>query len=190
MGYPTAPRAPSLNEDEGHLATHYLVEYNIRRWSAGHYRQDDLHIDLLAITTTLHKPCCYGIEAGYPVRRTSCGARLYRRAVVQARGNMLLGHLLVHIAKLLNFDRCTWRRLHGWNARQSIMAHVLGSNRSLRTCLPPALRTANRILASTPAFARGDEPDRATTFQLRKPTRARPWQRSGQKKPGRLERAP
>jgi len=100
---------PITNIDEGHLATHYRVDYHLRTLvNAGEYsRLTTVHFDLFANNNyPLTEPSCFVIEtpmpwsphfwAGYPI----CIGDIWE----QGEGTMLLGQLFVHIAKLLNFD--------------------------------------------------------------------------------------
>jgi hypothetical protein len=94
---------------DGHLATHYRVEYNIRTLvDRGKYSpQTIVHFDLFANNNyPLSEPSCFVVGEempwsphfwrGYPI----CIGDIWE----QAEGSMLLGQLLIHIAKLLNFD--------------------------------------------------------------------------------------
>lgn len=101
-------RSPITSEHEGHLATHYFVDYHLRTLVGR-----DVFSDHTSVRIDLHEnnnypfsvPGCY-VESRMPwsphfVRgRPICLGEIW----IQARGAMLLGHLLVHIAKLLNFD--------------------------------------------------------------------------------------
>ena len=103
-------RNPIISLDEGHLATHYLVDYNIKTLVSRDVYSDrtTVYVDVLANTNyPFEEPVCWVIESKMPwsphVRKTDgwiCLGPLWQ----QAQGAMLLGQLLVHIAKLLNFD--------------------------------------------------------------------------------------
>lgn len=104
-----ARRRPITALTEGHLATDYLVEYHIKTLvSAGHFSDRTLvHIDLLAsgnypynepVSWVISRPMPWSphFHEKYPI----CTGEMWR----QQGGNILLGHLIIHIAKLLNFD--------------------------------------------------------------------------------------
>lgn len=97
------------SEDEGHLATHYFVDYHIRTLVGRDLFSDhtSVHIDLHANNNyPFSEPGCYVVESRMPWSphflkgRPICLGEIWQ----QAQGTMLLGQLLVHIAKLLNFD--------------------------------------------------------------------------------------
>lgn len=100
---------PILSENEGHLAMHYLVDYNIKTLVARGVYSDrtSVHIDLLANNNyPFSEPACYVVDSKMPWSphflkgRPICLGELWGLS----QGAMLLGQLLVHIAKLLNFD--------------------------------------------------------------------------------------
>jgi hypothetical protein len=104
-----ARRHTIMIEPEGHLATHYRVDYHIKTLiGCGSYgNRTAVHFDLLANNNyPFTEPSCFVIDSqmpwsphfwrGYPI----CIGNGWE----QANGKMLLGQLLVHIAKLLNFD--------------------------------------------------------------------------------------
>lgn len=104
-----ARREAVTSVSDGHLATHYRVEYNIRTLvNRGRYSdQTTVHFDLFANNNYPHtEPSCFVVDSempwsphfwkGYPV----CIGNIWE----QADGSMLLGQLLIHIAKLVNFD--------------------------------------------------------------------------------------
>jgi hypothetical protein len=103
-------RNPITSEDEGHLATHYLVDYNIKTLVSrgGYSNSTTVYVDVLANTNyPFEEPVCWVVESKIPwsphFRKEDgwvCLGELWR----QSQGAMLLGQLLVHIAKLLNFD--------------------------------------------------------------------------------------
>jgi hypothetical protein len=103
-------RSPIVNEDQGHLATHYLVDYFIRtlvgpdRYS----EKTSVKFDLLAdgnypytvpgrIVVDSELPWSPHFAKKLPI----C---VDEPMWMESRGTMLLGDLLVHVAKLLNFD--------------------------------------------------------------------------------------
>lgn len=104
-----ARRDPVVSEAEGHLATHYRVDYNIKTLiGQGRYsNKTTVHFDLFAnIDYPFEEPGCFVIDSPMPwsphfyIGHTICLGPLWE----QAEGNLLLGQLLVHVAKLLNFD--------------------------------------------------------------------------------------
>lgn len=104
-----AKRHPVTSVTEGNLATHYRVTYNIRTLTGpGLYSPaTTVHFDLMANPDyPVHEPSCFVIDSPLPwsphISDTGwvCIGKIWEKA----NGNMLLGELLVHIAKLLNFD--------------------------------------------------------------------------------------
>lgn len=104
-----ARRNPVTSVSEGHLATHYRVDYNLRTLTGpGSYSKlTTVHVDLFAnIDYPVSDPACWVIESELPWtphvadNGWICIGKIWEAAA----GNMLLGELLVHIAKLLNFD--------------------------------------------------------------------------------------
>ena len=104
-----AQRNPVTSITEGNLATHYRVTYNLRTLTGpGSYSPaTTVHFDLLANPDYPdHEPSCFVIESPRPwsphVSDTGwvCIGKIWEKA----KGNMLLGELVIHIAKLLNFD--------------------------------------------------------------------------------------
>ena len=104
-----ARRDPVDSEAEGYLATHYRVDYNIKTLvGRGRYsNRTTVPFDLFAnINYPFSEPSCFVIDSempwsphfwgGYPI----CIGTIWEHA----DGNMLLGQLFVHIAKLLYFD--------------------------------------------------------------------------------------
>lgn len=100
---------PINSEDEGHLATCYLVDYFIRTLIGPdeYSNETSVKIDLLANNNyPFSEPSCWVVSTpspwspffkdGYPV----CLGGFWEAG----EGGILLGHLIVKIAKLLNFD--------------------------------------------------------------------------------------
>jgi hypothetical protein len=105
-----ARRNPVASEDEGHEATHYLVDYYMKTL-AGEGRflnKTSVMFDLLANGNYPYTPpTCFVVSKPIPWtphftedRPICTDDDLW----VDARGRMLLGHWLVHVAKLINFD--------------------------------------------------------------------------------------
>jgi hypothetical protein len=103
-------RNPIVKEDEGHLATHYLVDYFIRtlvgpdRYS----KKTSVMFDLLAGGNYPYTvPGRIVIDSELP-----WSPHFAKKLPIcidepmwnESRGTMLFGDLLVHVAKLLNFD--------------------------------------------------------------------------------------
>jgi hypothetical protein len=104
-----AERYPVTSITEGNLATHYRVTYNIRTLTgSGLYSPaTTVHFDLLANTDyPRQQPSCYVIDSPLPwsPHFSDTGWICIGKIWEKSDGNMLLGELLVHIAKLLNFD--------------------------------------------------------------------------------------
>jgi hypothetical protein len=100
---------PIVSEDEGHLAAYYLADYHIRTLIGPDQFSDKTSVlfDLLANNNyPFSEPSCWVtsipvpwspfFKEGYPI----CIGGMWH----EAKGAMLLGQLIVHIAKLLNFD--------------------------------------------------------------------------------------
>lgn len=103
-------RNPVVSEDEGHTATQYLVDYYIKTLAGeGRYlNKTSVKFDLLANGNYPYTPpACFAVSEPIPWtphfrkgRPICTDDDLW----VEARGRMLLGHWLVHVAKLINFD--------------------------------------------------------------------------------------
>jgi hypothetical protein len=102
-------RNPITSDDDGHLATHYFVDYHIRTLVGRGVYSDrtGVNVDLQANNNyPFSEPGCWVVEGRMPwsphfmKNRPICLGEIW----LQAQGTMLLGQLLVHIAKLLNFD--------------------------------------------------------------------------------------
>ena len=102
-------RNPIISEGDGHLATHYLVDYYIKTLVGRGVYSDHttVHVDVLANNNyPFREPACWVVESKMPWSphfvkgRPICLGELWNLS----QGAMLLGQLLVHIAKLLNFD--------------------------------------------------------------------------------------
>ena len=118
-----APRQPILDVEEGQPARFYRVEYRIRTLvGAGRYSDaTTVVIDLLANGNyPLSEPACWVISRPMPwsphFREGSviCLGELWK----EAKGKILLGHLLNHVAKLLNWDEAArGGGYRGWNGQ-------------------------------------------------------------------------
>jgi hypothetical protein len=103
-------RNPIVSEEEGHLATHYLVDYYIRTLVGRDEYSDKTSVkfDLLAngnypytipgcFVTSSRMPWTPHFQEGVPICTD-------HNMWEEAQGRMLLGDWVVHVAKLLNFD--------------------------------------------------------------------------------------
>lgn len=102
-------RNPIASEQEGHLALHYVADYKIKTLLGPdkYSSNTSVHFDLLAGGDyPMTDPACWVISKDIPWTphfakgRPICIGDIW----TNSRGRMLLGHLLVHVAKLLNFD--------------------------------------------------------------------------------------
>lgn len=104
-----ARRNMIASPDDGHLAVHYRVKYNLKTLvGPGRYSNSTtVRFDLFADNNYPEsEPPCLVIESELPwsphfdENRAVCTGRIWE----EADGRMLLGELMVHVAKLLNFD--------------------------------------------------------------------------------------
>jgi len=95
--------------DQGHLAVHYRVKYKLNTLvGPGRYSNETtVRFDLFADNNYPEsEPPCFVIEGELPwsphfhPELSICTGSIWE----EADGNMLLGELMVHVAKLLNFD--------------------------------------------------------------------------------------
>lgn len=103
-------RNPIVSEADGRLATHYLVDYNVKTLiDRGVYHDRfSVKFDLLANGNYPYsRPGCYVISSKMPWTphfRKNLPICIDHNMWEDAQGKMLLGSLMVHVAKLLNFD--------------------------------------------------------------------------------------
>ena len=104
-----ARRNPVTSIADGNRATHYRVTYHLRTLTGpGAYSPaTTVHFDLLANTDyPQREPSCFVIDSAVPwsphfaTNGWICIGKIWENS----DGNMLLGDLLIHVAKLLNFD--------------------------------------------------------------------------------------
>jgi len=104
-----AQRNPITAVAEGHLAKHYLAHYNVKTLIGPdrHSSSTSVHFDLLAGGNyPLSEPKCWVISDKLPwtphfnTNHPICIGEMWEAS----RGRMLFGQLLIHVAKLLNFD--------------------------------------------------------------------------------------
>ena len=116
-----AQRNLITSEVNAHLASHYRACYRIKTL-VGRDRYAEhtaVHFDLLANGNYPYsEPGCWVVSSpmpwsphfkkGYPI----CIGEIWK----EAKGNILLGHLLIHVARLLNFDEAArGGGYRGWN---------------------------------------------------------------------------
>ena len=104
-----AQRNKITSPEEGHLAVHYRVKYNLKTLvGPGRYSNSTtVRFDLFADNNYPEsEPPCFVIDSQVP-----WSPHFYQEYAVctgplwtEADGNILLGELMVHVAKLLNFD--------------------------------------------------------------------------------------
>ncbi|MBI1828234.1 MAG: hypothetical protein HYR87_01970 [Thaumarchaeota archaeon] len=113
---------PISSESDGHLATHYLVTYYIKTLVGPdkYCEHVQVHFDLLCNGNyPFSEPGCWVVSAllpwsphfklGHPI----CIGEIWE----DSKGKMLLGQLLIHIARLLNFDEISRDGGYvGWNS--------------------------------------------------------------------------
>lgn len=103
-------RSPIVSEDESYLATHYLVDYHIRTLVGKDEFSDktSIRFDLLANGDYPYTiPLCRVISSRTPWTphfREDTPICTDHNMWEEAKGNLLLGDWVVHVAKLLNFD--------------------------------------------------------------------------------------
>jgi len=113
---------PVVKEEDGHRARAYSVEYRVRSLVGEGEFHDRFHVsfDLLnGGDYPFTEPACFVTSTPIPwsphfLPRT--GAICLGELWTQARGAMTLGHLVIHVAKLLNFDEEDRESSYGgWN---------------------------------------------------------------------------
>lgn len=103
-------RNPIVLEEDSHLATHYLVDYSVKTLvGPGSYSdKTSVKFDLLADGNYPYsRPGCFVVSSKIPWTphfRERLPICIDHDMWEDASGKMLLGPLMVHIAKLLNFD--------------------------------------------------------------------------------------
>jgi ubiquitin-protein ligase len=114
---------PVITQQECHRASAYLAEFHVRSLVGGGEFHDNFQvsIDLLAGGDyPFSEPACFVTSRPIPWSPhflPSKGAICLGELWGQAGGAMTLGHLLVHVAKLLNFDEPDREPSYGgWNA--------------------------------------------------------------------------
>jgi hypothetical protein len=163
MGDLTRRMNPVTNPADSPKAVAYLVEY--RTWSligAGQFHDHfDVSMDLMAGGNYPYsQPACFVTSRPipwsphfYPSNGAICLGELWTAAA----GNITLGHLIVHIAKLLNFDEPDREPSYGgWNPKAvAYWRHVMKrqpiTSGLAYPTLPPEL-THGLTHNSTPLF--------------------------------------
>src|SRR5262249_6504574 len=113
---------PIVTEQDGRQACAYVVEYHVRSLIGNGVFHDrfEVSIDLLAGGNyPFSEPvCCVTSEPipwshhFLPGKGSICLGELW----TQGRGSMTLGHLIIHVARLLNFDEPDRESAYGgWN---------------------------------------------------------------------------
>ena len=144
-------RNPIVNPIESHKAAAYLVEYRIRSLiGPGQFRDRfDVSMDLLAGGNYPYtQPACFVISQPVPWsphfllgNGTICLGELW----TQAHGAITAGHLIIHVAKLLNFDEPDREPSYGgWNAKavkywRHVMKHQPITKGLAYPILPPEI---------------------------------------------------
>jgi hypothetical protein len=111
------------SEEEGHLATHYRVDYHLKTL-IGRGRYSDKTAVRLDLFINNNYP--FSEPAGFVLdgEKTPWSPHFLEKHHIcigkiweLAKGSMLLGELMVHIAKLLNFDEPEYKNADygGWN---------------------------------------------------------------------------
>src|SRR5262249_40258491 len=116
-------RGPVVREQDAHRACAYLVEYQVRSLvGAGQFHDRfQISIDLLVGGDyPFSQPACFVTSKPIPWSPhffSKNGAICLGELWTQERGSMTLGHLIIHICKLLNFDEPDREPSYiGWNA--------------------------------------------------------------------------
>jgi hypothetical protein len=117
-------RNPILSVDEGHLATYYRVEFNVTTLAGrGRYsKKTTVMFDLLGNNDYPDsEPICVVISEPIPWSphfHPKSGEVCLGKIWPESDGNMLLGELMIHIARLLNFDEPEYEQPNygGWNS--------------------------------------------------------------------------
>ncbi|HEU4710825.1 MAG TPA: hypothetical protein VFS76_04630 [Pyrinomonadaceae bacterium] len=101
---------PIMSEDQGHLATHYIADYRIKTLAGpdDFMEKTSVSFDLLANGNyPFSWPGCFVISSRLPWTphfRQNTPICIDHDMWKDSRGKMLFGELVVHVAKLLNFD--------------------------------------------------------------------------------------
>jgi hypothetical protein len=115
---------PILNAEDSHKAVAYLVEYHIRSLigPAKFHDRFDVSMDLMAGGNyPFSQPACFVVSKPVPWSPhflTGNGAVCLGELWTAACGDITAAHLVIHIAKLLNFDEPDREPSYGgWNAK-------------------------------------------------------------------------
>jgi hypothetical protein len=138
---------PVVKEQDGHRACAYLVEYRIRSLvGEGIYHDRFLvSLDLLAGGSYPYsEPACFVISQPIPWSPhflRGKGAICLGELWAEGRGTLLLGWLIIHICKLLNFDEPDREPSYGgWNqAAVNYWRRVLNRQPITKGLVYPAL---------------------------------------------------
>lgn len=155
-------RNPILSEEQGHLATHYLVDYYIRTLIGPDEYSDKTTVkfDLLANRNyPFTVPGIFVVESESPHPwtphfRSGLPVCIDHDVWVEGQGTVLLGILFVHVAKLLNFDEIPRSETYGgytpeaadyWRKKLNRQPLNLAFNRELKYPVLPQ-EVVNRII--------------------------------------------
>jgi hypothetical protein len=149
-----------VDEADGHRATHYLLRYHMRTLSGpGRFTEPvDVSVDLLGsgnypwtepIMSVVSRPMPWSphFREGLPV----CQGELW----TSRRGEILLGHLVIHVAHLLNFDEeVRGGGYVGWNAEAiKYWTQTLGAKPLTPSLAYPVMDSTLTHGPTSPAFA-------------------------------------
>jgi len=139
-------RNPLVSEEDGHLATHYLVDYHINTLiGAGAYHDRfSVKFDLLANGNYPYsRPGCHVVSSKMPWTphfRKNLPVCIDHEMWEDYQGKMLLGSLMVHVAKLLNFDEIPRSDTYGGynpEAAEYWRSQLNGQPINPELCYPP-----------------------------------------------------
>ena len=154
---------PIQSPEDSHKAVAYLVEYHIRSLigAAKFHDRFDISMDLMAGGNyPFSDPACFVVSRPIPWSPhflTGNGSVCLGELWTAARGNITLGHLIIHVAKLLNFDEPDREPSYGgWNAKaMAYWRHVMKrqpvTNGLSYPVIPPEF-THGVTQTSTPLF--------------------------------------
>lgn len=112
---------PITTEQEARFALHYRARFNVRTLiGPGEYSPYTLiHVDISSPQYPFFEPVAWVIQRGesqlpfsphFASNLPVCNGTVWR-----PDGNVLLGHYVIHLAKLLNWDEQLWPDYGGWN---------------------------------------------------------------------------
>lgn len=169
---------PIVTEDEAGQATHYLVVYHMRTL-VGPDRYSDktsIKFDLLANGNyPFSRPACYVVSSETPWTphfREKLPVCIDHDMWEDAKGKLLLGHLFVHVAKLLNFDEIP--RTEDYNGYTPEAAHYWRTKLNRRPLDPglvyPVLPSEISQKPEETFVASGSQADAGSLFEPKSAT--------------------